>query len=170
MKPAVMSPTTSAPSIGVMRVTLERTHRARTVLRFGAPLRIVHLDATRRLAMFAAGAACARVRWAANAYGTVFWQLMVLQAETSFAGLQRIAGVEPGARLLLHAQGWPAVRAVLASIAAVETSGLAPASVSPDYWRIVHHRLAARQAPPAYTAERHAAYLARRTLQGDLSC
>jgi hypothetical protein len=169
MKPATTTPDTFTPSIGVMRVTLERTRHTRTALRFGAPLRIVRLVETRRLAMFATGATCARVRWIANAYGTVLWQLMVLQAGTSFAGLQRIAGVAPGARLLLHAQGRPAVRTALARIAAIEAMGLAPTSASPDYWRIVHHRLAARQTPPAYTAERHTAYLARRALREDSS-
>jgi hypothetical protein len=152
-----------------MRVALFHAYRARVRLRFGAPLRIVRLDDWRRLAVFPAGAVCARLRWAANAYGTVLWQLMVLQAgrrQTPPAdGLQRIAGVAPGARLLLHAEGRPAVRAALARIDAIEAAGIAPVSVSPDYWRTVHNRLAARQVPPAYTAERHAAYLARRVWQ-----
>lgn len=152
------------PAVGAMRVVLFRARRARIRLRFGAPLRVVRLDDWRRLAVFPAGAVCARLRWAANAYGTVLWQLMVLQAgslATPADGLQRVAGVSPGARLLLHAEGRPAVRAALACIDAIEAAGFAPVSVSPDYWRTVHNRLVARQAPPAYTAERHAAYLAR---------
>jgi len=165
-----VSPAT--PAAGAMRVALFRARRARVRLRFGAPLRIVRLDDWRRLAVFPAGAVCARLRWAANAYGTVLWQLMVLQAGGSQTppaeGLQRIAGVTPGARLLLHAEGRPAVRVALACIDAIEAAGLASVSVSPDYWRTVHNRLATRQAPPGYTAERHAAYLARSALQGDV--
>jgi len=168
-----MKPTHSAgPAASAMRVALFRARRARVRLRFGAPLRIVRLDDWRRLAVFPAGAVCARLRWTANTYGTVLWQLMVLQAGGRTAapaeGLQRVAGVSPGARLLLHADGRPAVRAALACIDAIEAAGLAPVSVSPDYWRTVHNRLAARQPPPAYTTERHAAYLARRALQGDV--
>lgn len=160
---------------GAMRVALFRAHRTRVHLRFGAPLRVMRLDDWRRLAVFPAGAVCARLRWAANAYGTVLWQLMVLQAGTRHsdapAGLQRIAGVSPGACLLLRVEGRPAVRAALACIDAIEAAGLAPVSVSPDYWRTVHNRLAARQAPPVYTAERHASYLARSALQeGDSPC
>ena len=133
-------------------------------LRFGEPARIIHLDRWRRVAVFLPGAMFCRIRWHANDYGTVRWQLMVMQACTSLDAAQRIPGVLPGARLLLHAEGEPAVRAVLAQLDAIEAQGIAPAATSPAYWRTLGNRLAAHLPLPAYTAERHAAWLAGRAL------
>ncbi len=89
---------------------------------------------------------------------------MVMQSCTPLDAAQRISGVLPGARLLLHAEGEPAVRAVLAKIDAIEALGIAAIDVSPAYWRTLGNRLSARLALPEYTAERHAAWLAGRTL------
>ncbi len=133
-------------------------------LRFGEPSRIVRLDRWRRVAVFLPGAMFCRIRWQANDYGTTRWQLMVMQACMPLDAAQRIPGVLPGARLLLHAEGEPAVRAVLAQLDAIEVQGIAPADVSPAYWRTLGNRLAARLPVPAYTAERHAAWLAGRAL------
>ena len=42
------------------------------------------------IAMFAPGAICCRVQWVANAYGPIFWQLMILQAgDVAEAGGER---------------------------------------------------------------------------------
>jgi hypothetical protein len=156
------------PPVALTRVALATIgHHVRIRLRFGAPQRIVRLDGYRRLAVFLPGAIFCRVNWAANAYGTVAWTLMVMQAATPLDVIQRIAGVTPGARLLLRVDGKPHVKTVLALIDAIEAGGIAPVAVSPAYWRTVANRLAVRLAPPAYTAERHAAFLARRALQGD---
>ena len=133
-------------------------------LRFGEPARTIRLDRWRRVAMFLPGAVFCRIRWQANDYGTVRWQLMVMQACTPLDAAQRIPGVLPGARLLLHADGDPAVRAVLAQLDAIEAQGIAPADVSPAYWHTLGNRLAARLPLPAYTAKRHAAWLAGRAL------
>lgn len=168
--PPVQSPMPprAQPPVLLTRVALATVGRhVRIRLRFGAPQRIVRLDAYRRLAIFLPGAVFCRVSWAANAYGTTAWTLMVMQAATPLDPIQRIAGVTPGARLLLRVDGKPNVKPVLALIDAIEADGIAPVAVSPAYWRTVANRLAARQAPPAYTAERHAAHLARCALQGD---
>ncbi|HGL4257342.1 DUF2840 domain-containing protein [Burkholderia dolosa] len=133
-------------------------------LRFGEPARTIRLDRWRRVAVFLPGAMFCRIRWQANDYGTIRWQLMVMQACTPLDAAQRIPGVLPGARLLLHAESEPAVRAVLAQFDAIEAQGIAPADVSPAYWRTLGNRLAARLPLPAYTAERHTAWLAGRTL------
>ncbi|WP_321855506.1 DUF2840 domain-containing protein [Paraburkholderia tropica] len=133
-------------------------------LRFGEPACIVRLDRWRRVAVFLPGALFCRIRWHANDYGTIRWQLLVMQACTPLDAAQRIPGVLPGARLLLHAEGEPGVRAVLAQLDAVEVQGIAPADVSPAYWPTLGNRLAARLPLPAYTAERHAAWLAGRAL------
>ena len=133
-------------------------------LRFGEPARIVRLDRWRRVAVFLPGAMFCRIRWQANDYGTVRWQLMVMQACTPLDEAQRIPGVQPGARLLLHAEGDGQVRAVLERIDAIEALGIAPAAVSSAYWRTLGNRLAARSPLPEYTAERHAAWLAGKVL------
>ncbi|MDC6282726.1 DUF2840 domain-containing protein [Ralstonia pseudosolanacearum] len=133
-------------------------------LRFGEPTRTIRLDPWRRVAVFLPGAMFCRIRWHANDYGTVRWQLMVMQACTPLDAAQRIPGVLPGARLLLHAEGEPAVRSVLAQLDAIEAQGIAPADVSPAYWRTLGNRLAARLPLPAYTAKRHTAWLAGKAL------
>jgi hypothetical protein len=104
-----------------------------------------------------------RIRWQANDYGTIRWQLMVMQACTPLDAAQRIPGVQPGARLLLHAEGDANVRAVLERIDAIEALGIAPSVPRP--------RTGARSPTgslrlplPEYTAERHAAWLAGRAL------
>ncbi len=131
-------------------------------LRFGEPARVIRHDRWRRVAVFLPGAVFCRIRWQANDYGTVRWQLMVMQACTPLDAAQRIPGVQPGARLLLHAEGDMQVRAVLQRIDAIEALGIAPVSASPAYWRTLANRLAARLPLPEYTAERHAAWLAGR--------
>jgi hypothetical protein len=152
----------TAPQTRVSLAYIEQ--RIDIYLRFGEPARTVRLDRWRRVAMFPPGAVFCRIRWQANDYGTVRWQLMVMQACTPPDAAQRIPGVLPGARLLLHAEGEPAMRAVLAQIDAIEVLGIAPTAVSPAYWRTLGNRLASRLPLPAYTTERHAAWLAGRAL------
>ncbi len=138
--------------------------RFKLYLRFGEPARTLRLDRWRRCAVFLPRAMFCRVRWEANDYGTIRWQLMVMQAATPLDDMQRIPGVRPGARLLLHAEGENAVRAVLERIDGIEGQGIVAIDVSPAYWRTLGNRLAARLALPEYTAERHAAWLAGRAL------
>ncbi|RLK57639.1 MULTISPECIES: DUF2840 domain-containing protein [Pseudomonadota] len=165
----------AAPSLAVLagqagnepltRVSLAYIEpRFKLYLRFGEPARTLQLDRWRRCAMFLPGSMFCRIRWQANDYGTIRWQLMVMQAGTPLDALQRIPGVRPGARLLLHAEGENAVRAVLERIDAIEALGIASIDVSPAYWRTLGNRVAACLALPEYTAERHAAWLAGRAL------
>ncbi|MBV7460300.1 MULTISPECIES: DUF2840 domain-containing protein [unclassified Acidovorax] len=149
-----------------MRVSLAFVEdRVNVWLRFGQPTVEVVLDRWRRVAMFMPGTVCCRVKWIGNIYGTVLWQLLVLQAPSPFEDAQRVAGVLPGARLLLRADGEVQVKAVLAAIDAIEVLGINPCTVASTYWRTVGNRLAARQLLPVYTAERHAAHLAREALR-----
>lgn len=138
--------------------------RFKLYLRFGEPARTLRLDRWRRCAVFLPGAMLCRMRWQANDYGTIRWQLMVMQAATPLDDMQRIPGVQPGARLLLHAEGDANVRAVLERIDDIEALGIAAIDVSPAYWRTLANRLAAHSPLPEYTAERHAAWLAGRAL------
>ena len=157
----------SIPPVGVAdgapltRVALAYIEpRFKLYLRFGEPARTHQLDRWRRSAVFLPGAVFCRIRWQSNDYGTIRWQLMVMQACTPLDGAQRIPGVQPGARLLLHAEGDGQVRAVLERIDAIEALGIVPADASPAYWRTLGNRLAARLPLPDYSAERHAAWLA----------
>lgn len=148
-----------------MRVSLAFVeHRVNVYLRFGQPVRETVLDRWRRVAVFMPGAVCCRVKWIGNNYGTALWQLMVLQAPAPIDDIQRIAGVSPGARILLRADGEAGVKAVLPAIDAIEQAGIDPCAVAATYWRMAGNRLAACQPLPAYTAERHAAHLAREAL------
>ena len=162
---ALAAPSGQPASAPLTRVALAYIEpRFKLYLRFGEPARTHQLDRWRRCAVFLPGAMFCRIRWQANDYGTIRWQLMVMQACTPLDAAQRIPGVQPGARLLLHAEGENAVRAVLERIDGIEGQGIAAIDVSPAYWRTLGNRLAARLALPEYTAERHAAWLAGRAL------
>ena len=159
--PPSIPPVGVADGVPLTRVALAYIdQRFDLYLRFGDPARIIRFDRWRRCAVFTPNAVLCRIRWQANDYGTIRWQLMVMQACTLLDAAQRIPGVQPGARLLLHAEGGRAVRAVLERIDAIEALGIAPVGVSPAYWRTLGNRLAARLPLPEYTAERHAAWLA----------
>ncbi|RTR89613.1 DUF2840 domain-containing protein [Pseudomonas aeruginosa] len=160
---AVLAGQTDAAQLTRVSLTYVE-QRIKLYLRFGEPARITRLDHWRRVAVFLPGAVFCRTRWQANDYGTIRWQLMVMQACTPLDAVQRIPGVLPGACLLLHAEGDNTVRAVLQRIDAIEALGIAPAAASPAYWRMLGNWLAARSQLPDYTVERHAAWLAGRAL------
>ncbi|MGP5465865.1 DUF2840 domain-containing protein [Pseudomonas helleri] len=152
---APSAPAGLAGNVPLTRVSLAYIEpRFKLYLRFGEPARTLQLDRWRRCAVFLPNAVLCRIRW----------QLMVMQAATPLDAVQRIPGVQPGARLLLHAEGENAVRAVLERIDGIEALGIAPSAVSPAYWRTLGNRLAARLRLPEYTAERHAAWLAGKVL------
>ena len=163
--PALSALAGQAGNVPLTRVSLAYLeHRFKLYLRFGEPARTLRLDDWRRCAVFLPGAMLCRIRWQANDYGTVRWQLMVMQTCTPLDAAQRIPGVQPGARLLLHTEGDANVRAGLERIDGIEAQGIAAIDVSPAYWRTLGNRLAARLVPPEYTAERHAAWLAGKVL------
>jgi hypothetical protein len=168
--PLQLSPAGTPPQT---RVSLAYVHqRFNLYLRFGQPERTLQLDHWRRCAIFNLSAIFCRVRWQANDHGTTRWQLMVLQAGTPLDTLQRLPGVRPGARMLLHVEGELKVRTVLQQIDAIEAQGIDACTVATAYWGTLGNRLAAwtsgpSVAPlqlPAYSADRHAAALATRDL------
>ncbi|PLP97900.1 DUF2840 domain-containing protein [Cupriavidus pauculus] len=149
------------PGSSLTRVSLACIEgRLDLYLRFGAPVQILRLDDWRRVAMFAQDAIFARVSWQAGQLCGSRWQLMVMKSCRQGDAMQRMSGVRPGAQLLLHAEGEKSVRAVLLAIDAIEAQGIRPADVSPVYWCTLGNRLGARLPLPAYTAARHAAWLA----------
>ena len=153
-------------NVPLTRVALAYVNkRINLYLRFGNPVRTIRLDRWRRSAVFLPASIFCRIRWESNDYGTTRWQLMVMQACTPLDAVQRIPGIQPGARILLHAEGERQVQAVLTLIDAIEALGIVPIDVSPAYWRTLGNRLSSGLALPHYTAERHAAWLAGRELQ-----
>jgi len=164
-RPSLVTLARQAVNVPLTRVSLAYIEaRFKLYLRFGESARTLRLDRWRGVAVFLPNAVFCRMRWQSNDFGTVRWQLMVMQACTPLDDAQRIPGVQPGARLLLHAEGENQVRAVLERIDAIEALGIAPAAASPAYWRTLANRLAARLPLPDYTAERHAAWLSGRAV------
>lgn len=163
VQPATHGASGDTPLTRVSLAYVER--RINLYLRFGQLLRELRLDRWRRCASFAPGSVFCRVRWESNDYGTTRWQLMVLQAGTPGERMQRIAGIRPGARLLLCVEGEARTQAVLQRIDAIEALCIDPAQAAPSYWRTLGNRLAAHQPLPAYDAERHAAWLRGKELR-----
>jgi Protein of unknown function (DUF2840) len=135
-------------------------HRIDLSLRFGHPLRELPMDSGWRCAVFLPRALFCRTHWACLDDSSVRWQLMVLQACTPWDGMRHIAGIQPGAHILLHAQGEHPMQSVLQQIEAIEALGIDPVAVLPAYWRTLGEHLAAQRPLPAYTAALHTAYRA----------
>lgn len=139
--------------------------RIENYIRFGTIAENRILDRSRRVVSFAPGSIFAFVRWAANDYGTIASRLDILRAVAPGAQCSTVAYVRPGAEILLTASGWPKVEQVLKIIDAIEALDIDPVDVSPDYWRHVHSRFAARENPRPYTRQRHQAWLMRRRIE-----
>ena len=77
---------------------------------------------------------------------------------------QTLPFVRPCGEILLRIDHWTKVECVLQAIDAVETLGIDPADVAPNYWRHLHNRFAAGHEPRTYTREQHAAWLKRRSV------
>ncbi|HOM21675.1 MAG TPA: DUF2840 domain-containing protein, partial [Ottowia sp.] len=89
-KAALAAPSGQLASAPLTRVALAYIEpRFKLYLRFGEPARTHQLDRWRRCAVFQPGAMFCRIRWQANDYGTIRWQLMVMQACTPLDAAQR---------------------------------------------------------------------------------
>ena len=130
-------------------------------IRFGNGAGEQVLDRSRRVVFFKPGSVFAFVRWAANDYGTVLSRIDIVRAIAACNSYQTLPFVRPGGEILLKIEGWPKVEKVLRHVDAIEGLGIGPADVDPDHWRHVAHWMKAGEAPRAYTAERHAAWLRR---------
>ncbi|WP_245409759.1 DUF2840 domain-containing protein [Pararhizobium haloflavum] len=134
-------------------------------IRFG---RIAHeqiLDRRRRVVSFRPDSLFAFVRWAANDYGTIISRIDIVRAVEPGDAYQTLPFVRPGGDILLRIEGWPKVESVLRHIDAIEAAGIDACDVAVDHWRHVAHRMSAGQEPRAYTADRHQAWLKRRSLE-----
>ncbi|PBB90313.1 glycosidase [Mesorhizobium sp. WSM3864] len=131
-------------------------------IRFGTHTQEQIVDRRRRILSYRPGAVFAFARWAANDFGTVTSRIEIVRAVAPGEHYQTLPFVRPGGEILLKVESWPRVERVLQAIDAIERLGIEPASVSPDHWRNIHHRITAGQAPRAYTLDQHRAALLRR--------
>jgi hypothetical protein len=58
------------------------------------------------------------------------------------------------------------VKRALDAIADIETRGIDPEMVAPDWWRHLHNRIICNMSHRAYTRSQHAAWQRRRRLVG----
>lgn len=130
-------------------------------IRFGQEAGTQILDRSRRIVFFCPGAVFGFVRWAANDYGTVVSRIDIVRTIAPGSACQTLPFVRPGGEILLKIEGWPKVEKVLRHVDTIEGFGIDPAEVDPDHWRHVGHWMKAGEAPRAYTAERHGAWLRR---------
>jgi hypothetical protein len=138
-----------------------RKQRIENRIRFGLPADQRILDGHRRIVSFSPGSIFCFVRWAANDYGTILSRVDIVRAVGLGERYQTLPFVRPGGEILLRTDGWPKVQRVLQIIDTVEALGINPADAAPEYWRHVHNRLSVNEAPRAYTASRHQAWLKR---------
>jgi hypothetical protein len=163
--PLSMQPTIDGPPPSATLVELTwREKRIEYWVRFGLQTYEQVLDRHRRVVGFAPGTVFAFVRWAANDFGTVLSRIDVVRAIARGEPFQTLPFVRPGGDILLRADGWPKVARVLEHIDTIDALGIDPGDVPADHWRHVHHRLTAGSDPHPYTAERHAAWLKRRSV------
>jgi hypothetical protein len=134
-------------------------------IRFGRVAEENILDRRRRIVSFAPHSVFAFVRWAAGEHGTVVSRIDILRAVTPGEACSTIPFMTPGGEILLRLSGWPKVEAALATIDAVERTGVDPADACPDHWRHVMNRLSAGETPRAYSLDRHHAWLKRRRVE-----
>ncbi len=160
MNRAEQQPSEQQPLTHVELVWIEQ--KIEHWLRFGRPIEKKVFDRQRSASSFKPGSIFGLVRWASNDDGTVSSRMDIVRAVSLGERFQTLPFVRPGGEILLRADNWPTVERVQQEIDAIEALRINPADVTPDYWRQLHNRLAAGQAPRHYTHEQHAAWLKRR--------
>lgn len=133
-------------------------------IRFGREFAEQIIDRRRRVVSFAPDSVFAFVRWTSNDFGTAMSRLDIVRAVSVGEPCQTLPFVRPGGDILLRADGWPKVERVLQFIDAIEARGIDAMDVSPEHWRHVHNRLTVGEAPRAYGAQQHRAFLLRRRI------
>jgi len=134
-----------------MNYTLVQLHFVRGMinhrLRFGQPEAKTKLDKYRSLASFPEGSIFGYIRWRANEYGTIDWRVYVLKAQAD--GLRsEVAGITPAVKILVSAQGKPAVKRCFTALDALEKEvGGTLDDVPESYWAGFNNALLLRKTP-----------------------
>jgi hypothetical protein len=133
-------------------------------IRFGQEVRDEVLDRRRRIFSYRPGSVFAFVRWAANDFGTTSSRIDIVRAVEPNEPYQTLPFVQPGGDILLKIEGWPKVEQVLAAIDEAHEREMTVVALTGGSGHAVHNRLAAGEAPRAYTQRRHRAFLLRRRI------
>ena len=134
-----------------MSLTFVQLHFVKGVinhrLRFGQPDALTKLDSYRSLATFKEASVFGYIRWRANEYGTQDWRVYVLK--TQIAGyLSEVPGIASAVKVLLNAQGAPAVKRCLSALDTLEKeAGGSLEAVSESYWPRFSNALLLRNTP-----------------------
>jgi hypothetical protein len=128
---------------------------------FGQPFGQRYLNGRCRSVFFRPGQVFCRVWREGNEYGPTRCELAVLQARAPRQFVQKVAGITPGASILLRVEGEETVQLAQRLISAIRARGIDPARVPTRFWRVVQNRLVACLECPAYTPFRHQAQVTR---------
>ena len=134
-----------------MSYTLVQLHFVRGMinhrLRFGQPETKTKLDKYRSLASFSDGSIFGYIRWRANEYGTIDWRVYVLKAQSS-GYISHVNGISPAVKILMSAEGKPAVKRCLNALDKLEKqAGGSLVSIPEAYWPKFNNALLLRKAP-----------------------
>lgn len=132
---------TTDAMLTTVAVSWRQKHRNHRLV-FGAPARWVRLDWRRRLAVFRPGSVLGYERWRRGRFGTVDWQVFVIETGRACEPLAAIPGVKPGARILLAAQGKDRARRFLEELKRLQTPGAVEA-IPALKWQVLGARFAA---------------------------
>lgn len=164
-------PSTTAPSFGMPPAVMTDVElpwiegRLEAQLRFGRVAAERSVGPHKRIVSFRPGATFGLTRCTAADMGQMTWRLAIVTATA--VGTPSIAypGIDPGGDLLLDLDALEPIRAVLVEIDLIEASGIDLCDVAPDHWRHIAAQMAAALPFRSYGAERHIAWLRRRTIE-----
>ena len=134
-----------------MSHTLVQIHFVRGLinhrLRFGQPASVTKLDKYRSVAIMPIGSIFGYIRWKANEYGTIDWRVYVLKAQDT-GYISEVLGVSPAVKILVSAQGKPAVKRCLKALDNLEKqAGSSLETVPESYWGVFNNALFLRKIP-----------------------
>jgi hypothetical protein len=125
---------------------------------FGRTVHEQYLGPIWRALYFAPGSTFGVVQRIENLHATAIHRLLVLRTFES-GEITRATGASSGYAQLLRVAGSRKVNLVLALIDAIQDQDIDPADACPDYWRVLHWRLATHRDPHFYTRAEHQFYL-----------
>lgn len=117
-----------------------RKNRHNHRLLFGTPRLRVRRGWRRELAAFAPGDVFGFERWCGDKYGTQSWSIWVCRASDG-GPVSAIPGINPGADILLEAQGKTRVKRCFAVLDSLKDNNIELASWPEHQWRILHNDL-----------------------------